>query len=66
MGLSPQVESLFNDFVRLREAANPYGGDVDGGNAELAYLLDGDDENYLEGELHLEWEGGSMAQACNP
>ncbi|GIL75939.1 hypothetical protein Vretimale_5514 [Volvox reticuliferus] len=41
-----KVESLFNDFIRLREAVDPYGSDEDGGDAGLAYLLDGDDENY--------------------
>ncbi|GIL75941.1 hypothetical protein Vretimale_5514 [Volvox reticuliferus] len=44
-----KVESLFNDFIRLREAVDPYGSDEDGGDAGLAYLLDGDDENYQRG-----------------
>ncbi|GIL44606.1 hypothetical protein Vafri_2130 [Volvox africanus] len=44
-----KVESLFNDFIRLREAVDPCSADEDGGDARLAYLLDGDDENYQVG-----------------
>ncbi|GLI65477.1 hypothetical protein VaNZ11_009015 [Volvox africanus] len=44
-----KVESLFNDFIRLREVVHPCLADEDRGDARLAYLLDGDDENYQVG-----------------
>ncbi|KXZ56279.1 hypothetical protein GPECTOR_1g244 [Gonium pectorale] len=51
-----KVESLFNDFIRLREAPDQFGVQQDGG--ELAYLLDGGDDNYQIGE---EGEGEDAA-----
>lgn len=50
-----QVESVLNDFVRLKEAVSLYDDDEEGGEGGaggggLEYLLDGDDENYQLGE----------------